>query len=388
MSSPRRHVPTANTCQTCDRHLSGLHPSKTLACERCLPDTITELKTCECHLARYCSTDCQKADWKAHKSRCRIAHRNIAVARLAGCEERHVSFVRWCSHSRDQFVFPALWALEAGTDDDKTETHVFVIYVDTDEEPSASGRVNLKRRIRTAKCLSDDDLREEFADRYTTWRTPPSQALCARVWFVDLGLPYGLDCGDQMLEMVEIVKIRSELFPGMNCDWLSLLEDSVAAGSPLPYGPYIYRFGSTRALEDSQFTANEAWKAEYGEYLVMAAFSALNIPRHPKRIVTQCLLVHIDVHQAAYTIRSASMVSLPELRPLFHCDLYGGSSASMKELLFSQPNILRVLIVDDSLAPGKHIQVVAMELAKYGDPRRIYNYDPDWFTTLKRKVET
>jgi hypothetical protein len=47
------HVPTANTCQNCDKHLRVVH-SGTPRCDRCLPDDVSQLKTCACHLARYC----------------------------------------------------------------------------------------------------------------------------------------------------------------------------------------------------------------------------------------------------------------------------------------------------------------------------------------------
>lgn len=154
-----------------------------------------------------------------------------------------------------------------------------------EEEISTSGKTNFKRLVRTAKCVSEDGLRQEFAGRYSGgWRVPPSQALCARVWFVDDGLPRGLECVDQMLEGIGIAQVRSELFTGMSCDWLALLKDSVAAGACLPPQPYIHRPGSTPAFDQLRHAQTEKWKALHGELLSMAAFSALDVPHHPKRI--------------------------------------------------------------------------------------------------------
>ncbi|KAJ7114036.1 hypothetical protein C8R44DRAFT_796139 [Mycena epipterygia] len=387
-SQPQPHVPTANTCQHCDKHLRVVHMT-TPRCERCLPDEMTEMKTCACHLARYCDVHCQKEDWKTHKPGCQTAKENVQVSRMVGSEPRHVSFVKWCNHSREQFVFPALWALGAGTDHDRTESHFLVIYIDVEEEISTSGKTNFKRRVRTAKCVSDDDLLQEFGGRYSEgWRVPPSQALCARVWFVDDGLPRGLECVDQMLEGIGIAQVRSEQFPGMSCDWLALLKDSVAAGARLSYQPYIHRPGSTPAFDELRDAQTERWTASHGEQLSMAAFSALDVPHHPKRIVTHCFLVHVDIQEttpgvfAALTIRSAKMVSLAEVRPLFRFDIDG-----MKKTLFVQPNLLRTFIIDDSLPIGRDMQVVGMDMSKFGDPRLLYTYRTDWLVVLKEKVE-
>ncbi|KAJ7505854.1 hypothetical protein B0H11DRAFT_1976438 [Mycena galericulata] len=393
MSSSQPHVPTANTCQNCDKHLRVVHFS-TPRCDRCLPDDMTEMKTCACHLVRYCNAQCQKNDWEAHQVACRTAKKNTQVSRLLGSEERHLSFVDWCKHSREQFAFPALWALGAGTEADRTATHLFVIYIDVDEEISTIGKTQFKRRVRTAKCASDAELRQEFAAKYSSaWKVPSAAPLCARIWIVDDGLPRGLESGDQMAEIIGIAKVRSQLFPGMECDWLALLEDSVAAGSPLPYNIYIYRIGSTRTVDELRFTRTEMWKASYGEQFAIAAFSALDVPQHPNRIVTHCLVLYVDVEEerqgvfGKINVRSAKMASLAELRPLFHCDVYGQSSMTMRAILFSQPNILRTLIIDDSLPPGRNIQVVAMDMSKIPNFRALYTYHSDWLAKLKRIVE-
>ncbi|KAF8218197.1 hypothetical protein K438DRAFT_2007040 [Mycena galopus ATCC 62051] len=392
MSSALPHIPTANTCQYCDKHLRVIH-STTPRCDRCLPDETTKLKTCSCHLVRYCNAECQKNDWETHQVACRTARTNTEVARMLGSEARHLSFVDWCKHSRDQFSFPALWALEAGTEADMTETHIFVIYIDVDEEISTSGKSRFKRRIRTAKCVSEAELSQEFAARYSQWKVPPAAPLWARIWLVDDGLPYGLESVEQMAEIVNIDKLRSQVFPGMQCDWLALLEDSVSIGAPMPPGEYVYRAGSSRTMDEMRSTHIEKLKALYGEQFGMAAYSALDITQHSNRIVTHCLVLHMDMeqnHQGAVVktaIRSAKMASLSDLRALFHADLFGQGSLDMRTILFSRPNVLRTLIIDDALSAGRNIQVVALDMSRVSNPRTLYTYHPDWLPRLKRLVE-
>jgi hypothetical protein len=133
------HVPTANTCQDCDKHLRVVH-SATPRCGRCLPDDVSELKTCACHLARYCVSNlplftiflasdiwpkdarCQKNNWEAHRAQCQNATQVLRLSRMLGpaAEARHLSFVDWCKHSDKQFAPSALWALGAGTNADRT----------------------------------------------------------------------------------------------------------------------------------------------------------------------------------------------------------------------------------------------------------------------------
>ncbi|KAJ6545746.1 hypothetical protein B0H19DRAFT_1076005 [Mycena capillaripes] len=389
MSSARPHVPTANTCENCDKHLRIIHSDSTIPrCDRCLPDDMTELKTCACHL----DVQCQKNHWKAHRAACRTARKNTEVAHVLGSEARHLSFVDWCKRSREQFVFPALWALGAGTETDRTATHIFVIYIDVDEEISTTSKPHFKRRLRTAKCVSEDELKQEFAARYSSeWKVPPSAPLCARIWLVDDGLPYGLEGVDRMTELIGIAKVRSEVFPGMECDWLALLEDSVAAGVPIPPNTHIYRRGSNRTVDHLRFTHTEQWKTSYATHFCLAAYSALNVPQHPNQIGTHCLVVYVNMEEkqlgvfGKITIRSAKMASLDDLQPLFHADVFGRGSSDIA--LSSQPNLLRTLIIDDSLAHGHNIHVVAMDMSKVSDIRTRYPYYSDWLARLKGIIE-
>ncbi|KAJ7920310.1 hypothetical protein B0H13DRAFT_2319650 [Mycena leptocephala] len=374
----RPHVPTANTCQDCDKHLRVVH-SGTPRCDRCLPDDVSQLKSCACHLARYCVSNlpvftiflasdvwpknarCQKNNWEVHRARCKNATQIIQLSRMLGpaAEARHLSFVDWCKHSRNQFAPSALWALGAGTDADKTGTHLFVIYIDVEEIISTVGKTRFKRRVRTAKCASEAEVTQE----------------CGRKYSND-GYPNIVNMFDQIAEEVDVVKIRSEVFPGMECDWLPLLEDSVAAGEQLPIHRYIHRPGTTPAVNELRYQ------------FAMAASSALNLPRHPKRIVTHSLVLYIDIEEerqgvfGKHTVRSAKIMSLAELRSLFHGDAY-----IMKDKLFPQPNILRTVIVDDSLPFGHNIQVLGIDMSKSPNPGTLYPYYSDWLTRLKSIVE-
>ncbi|KAJ7465820.1 hypothetical protein B0H11DRAFT_2284769 [Mycena galericulata] len=365
------HIPTANTCQDCDKHLRVVH-SGTPRCDRCLPDDVSQLKTCACHLARYCSARCQKNNWKAHRAHCQNATQMIQFSRMLGptAEARHLSFVEWCKHSRKHFSPSALWALGAGTDADITGTHLFVIYIDN------------------AKCASEAEVKQECASKYfSSWKVPPAVPFCARILLVDDGLPNVVSLFDQLVEGVAVVKFRSEVFPGMECDWLPLLMDSVAAGDQLPIYRYIHRPGSTPAVNELRYEHTDRWKVSHADQFAMAASSALDIPRHPMRIVTHSLVLYIDVEEerqgvfGKHTVRSAKMMSLAELRPLFH-DAY-----IMKAKLFPQPNILRTVIVDDSLPFWSNIQVLGIDMSVTPNPRTLYPYYSDWLTRLKRIVE-
>jgi hypothetical protein len=84
--------------------------------------------------------------------------------------------------------------------------------------------------------------------------------------------------------MIGIGKIRSQVFPGMECDWLALLEDSVVAGAQKQPNDYIHRPGSTRTMDEMRYAHTEQWKASYGEQFAMAAHSALDVSQHPNRI--------------------------------------------------------------------------------------------------------
>ncbi|KAJ7094952.1 hypothetical protein C8R44DRAFT_749242 [Mycena epipterygia] len=258
-------------------------------------------------------------------------------------EARHLSFVDWCKHSDKQFSPSALWALGAGTDVDRTGTHLFVIYIDVEETISTAGKTRFKRRVRTAKCASEAEVTQECAHKYSSrWKVPPAMPLCARILLVDDGLPNVVNMFDDIAEGVDVVKIRSQVFPGMECDWLPLLEDSVAAGDQLPIHRYIHRLDSTPAVNELRYRHTDSWKLSHADQFAMAAASALNIPRHPQRI-------DIEERQGVFgkhTVRSAKMMSLAELRPLFHDDAY-----IMKAKLFPQPNILRTVIVAPKGAP-------------------------------------
>ncbi|KAJ7613583.1 hypothetical protein B0H17DRAFT_1153132 [Mycena rosella] len=330
---------------------------------------------------------CQKNNWEAHRAHCQNATQQnatqiIQLSRMLGpaAEARYLSFVDWCKHSKKQFAPSALWALGAGTDADRTGAHLFVIYIDVEETISTVGKTRFKRRVRTAKCASEAEVTQECAPKYSSrWEVPPAMPFCARILLVDDGLPNVLGMFDQIGEEVDIVKIRSEVFPGMECDWLPLLEDSVAAGDQLPIHRYIHRPGSTPAVNELRYRHTDRWKLSHAEQFARAASSALDIPRHPQRIDVE------EERQGVFgkhTVRSAKMISLVELRPLFH-----GDAHIMKATLFPQPNILRTVIVDDSLPFGRNIQVLGIDMSKAPNPRTLYPYYSDWLTRLKRIVE-
>jgi hypothetical protein len=164
------------------------------------------------------------------------------------------------------------------------------------DEEISTDKVFFRRRVRTAKCASEAELEQEFAGRYSSeWKVPQAAPLCARIWLVDDGLPFGLESVDQVAEMIGIVKVRSQVFPGMECDWLAHLEESVAVGAEIPPNKYIHRPGSTLAMDKRRYAHTERWKASYGEQFAMAAHSALDVARHPNRIGMRPVFVHLPL---------------------------------------------------------------------------------------------
>jgi hypothetical protein len=114
----------------------------------------------------------------------------------------------------------------------------------------------------------------------------------------------------------------------------------------------------------------------------------LAFPSLIKPTVTHSLVLYIDIEEerqgvfGKHTVRSAKIMSLAELRSLFHGDAY-----IMKDKLFPQPNILRTVIVDDSLPFGHNIQVLGIDMSKSPNPGTLYPYYSDWLTRLKSIVE-
>ncbi|KAJ6527712.1 hypothetical protein B0H19DRAFT_1083809 [Mycena capillaripes] len=203
------------------------------------------------------NSQCQTNDWEVHGVACGTAGKNTEVARMLGSEARHLSC--WTgANILENNLLSQLYGL--------------------------LGRV-LRRielcRLRTAKCVSEAELRQEFAARYSSeWKIPRPAPLCARIWLVDDGLSYGLESGDQMAEMIGIEKLCSQVFPGMKCEWLALLADSIVAGSALPPHEYIYRMGRTRTVDALRYTHTEVENISRRAY----RRRALNIPQHPNRI--------------------------------------------------------------------------------------------------------
>ncbi|KAF8904896.1 hypothetical protein CPB85DRAFT_957713 [Mucidula mucida] len=111
------HVPSANTCDACDKHLNIIH-GDTPKCAKCLPDG-AKLQTCSrCQLARYCNAECQRANWSLHKTRCATSQKNLTIARALDVGKRHEDFVQWVKRSRRLRYLASSWALNIGTERD------------------------------------------------------------------------------------------------------------------------------------------------------------------------------------------------------------------------------------------------------------------------------
>ena len=70
-------------------------------CNKCLKSTQTRL--CKCMIAQYCSTKCQKDDWKFHKTRCLTDAKRIQIM----TKERETSILHLASLEKEKQIIEA-----------------------------------------------------------------------------------------------------------------------------------------------------------------------------------------------------------------------------------------------------------------------------------------
>jgi len=188
-------------CENCFKHLRLGH-LEGASCEMCLPSDGTLRRCNSCQIVRYCARECQKAHWKDHKPFCRV---NVSIKR--GREqmgtvvaERQRTFEKWCEHHSQHMSSAAVSALELMRDRERTDTHVFLVYVDVIEHIStqASSKPRFVRSVRDARCTALSEVHQMFDSRFiegyaTLERSLAPHPRLLRILVVDDGLPVPLD---------------------------------------------------------------------------------------------------------------------------------------------------------------------------------------------------
>ncbi|KAJ7637954.1 hypothetical protein DFH06DRAFT_904745, partial [Mycena polygramma] len=86
-------------------------------CYTCSSPGDPELRKCgRCGVARYCSTDCQRANWSSHRELC-YAHAEVFDRSDHETVSRVRLFIRWLDHWRDALLSWGVFAADLANQD-------------------------------------------------------------------------------------------------------------------------------------------------------------------------------------------------------------------------------------------------------------------------------
>ncbi|KAK7033506.1 hypothetical protein VNI00_012727 [Paramarasmius palmivorus] len=354
--------PQPNSCNSCQRHPQHNHGDNGQVCERCFPsqDTI-KLRICAaCSTVKYCSTECQKKHWPAHKEACRTVQQSKKIRELLGsgyAEVRHEHLIQWTQ--APQFYkavsFPFSWALGVGTDTDLTETHVILVHVEVQERLTSDGKPNFIFTLKSATCISEEELRSSFEPRVVEME--PRAGNSIRVWIEDESIARGIPW--KVGTYTNMSNLRTKIWPApTQFKWFEHAQ-RVLAGIQTDFveGMYISENDETRAQD------NIRWYNDNGEHIGRAGLLALEVKSKPSRASksvayfgwsimltfwgeTHCLAVYVRVDQQKtpegesvfrHTIERAEPMKMQEIEELFHCDVPETEGHRLLRNAFKQP---------------------------------------------------
>ncbi|KAJ7129322.1 hypothetical protein C8R44DRAFT_75213 [Mycena epipterygia] len=138
-------------------------------CYRCNKPGDPKLRKCaRCHVARYCSPECQKNDWKLHKPVCTDHKTTLQNHPDPSMEDNLKVFLKWLDHWRDALLGWAAFSADlANQSPDYLLTHCYLLEVERRPLAEAAKHSARSKFIALLGGMrTDDQMREEF-DRIT-----------------------------------------------------------------------------------------------------------------------------------------------------------------------------------------------------------------------------
>ncbi|KAJ6475683.1 hypothetical protein DFH09DRAFT_1217362 [Mycena vulgaris] len=129
-------------------------------CYRCNKPGDPKLRRCaRCHVTRYCSSECQKEDWKLHKPIC-VDHSTALGPR----EEDMKVFLKWLDHWRDGLLaWGAFSADLANQPPEYLRTHSYILEVER-RPPLEAAKHSARSKFIALQggMRTDDEMRQIF----------------------------------------------------------------------------------------------------------------------------------------------------------------------------------------------------------------------------------
>ncbi|KAF9456921.1 hypothetical protein BDZ94DRAFT_294869 [Collybia nuda] len=369
----------ANTCDNCDKHLPQIHGSLDRTdCDRCLPDG-TILRTCGgCHEVRYCGADCQRKNWKGHKEDCTQTKEIVELSEqhgpLVAAQRKRV--LRWAKKNRDIFNAAASFAVGIGSNEDRSQTHSFLIMVKATKNSTEETPDNLfPLSVASADAVTDAEFQGLFPGKRTNFtKTLSKRPNHVKLIVYDADLPMGLGLVYMHLEAVDMPLIRQSI-GNMTLNWKSWLHASLAAGKGLSLNDYLNPNDPGQKARHDTLTT---WYTTHGEKFSMAAYSALNLKRGTNKQYTHALRVNVDARTSEgrvpfqFKVRSAEVVSFDKLGD--------GKPHTANQ------GFIHTIIVDDALPAIISASTIALDTRKYR-VQGMYQHRDNWLQHLKKIVD-
>ncbi|EEB98184.1 hypothetical protein MPER_02353 [Moniliophthora perniciosa FA553] len=174
-------------------------------------------------------SECQKAHWKTHKSECAILASERDTAKSVGLGDRYESLERWRRHRANGLRGPAVWALDAGLESDKSATHVLLVKL-TIREDSKSRRNPW--RLESARVVPDQLLKQTYG--YDIEPQPDT----VRILFIDQELSRHFSLHWEIKVNPEAEgRLRKMIWSDAECDWVDWAANLVQYGTNRPDRP-------------------------------------------------------------------------------------------------------------------------------------------------------
>jgi len=143
-------------CENCRKHDRKKRHPYGGECDTCLPLHETLHRCNSCKTIRYCTRECQKSHWKAHRAACQSNVDIRITSELLGVvvSERQKAFKKWCESHVNPIALAGISALDLRRDFSRTADYVFVVYLDVVQgrSPKAPHKLTFSHSVKTAIC--------------------------------------------------------------------------------------------------------------------------------------------------------------------------------------------------------------------------------------------